>query len=172
MSNFREDVEKGLGAAVILAGSNSDAAHVRKIAEALGKYGIPFDVRFASAHKQPEKVMRLVREYDEMKGALAYIAVAGMTDALSGMVSYHSTRPVVSCPPDAPNSTCLTNPPTSSNVTVYHPSNAARFIAQMFSHLNPAYAEAISRGNAKKIGELGEADITLREEITGRKVNG
>jgi len=165
--SFRDQVEKGLGAAVILAGSNSDDAHVRKVAEALRKYDIPFDVRFASAHKQPEKIVQIVREYDSMKGPLAYIAIAGMTDALSGMISYHSIRPTISCPPDAPNPTCLTNPPMSSNATIYNPSNAARFIAQMFSHLNPSYAEAILKGNAKKKEELAEADIKLRDEITG-----
>ena len=165
--SFRDQVEKGLGAVVILAGSNSDEAHVRKIADALNKYNLLFDVRFASGHKQPEKLVEIIREYDTMKGPLVYVATAGMTDALSGMASYHSLRPVISCPPDAPNQTCLTNPPMSSNATIYHPSNVARFIAQMFSHLNPAYAEAIKKGNTKKEAELDEADIKLRKEISG-----
>jgi phosphoribosylaminoimidazole carboxylase PurE protein len=165
--DFREQVERGLGAVVILAGSKSDEEHVRKIADALGKYDIPYEVRIASAHKEPEEVLGLVKEYDGMNMPLAYVAVAGMTDALSGMISFHSLRPVISCPPDAPNTTCLTNPPGSSNVTVYHPSNAAKFIAQMFSHLNPAYAEAILHEKDKKLSELVVADRKLRTEITG-----
>lgn len=86
--SFRDEVEKGLGAVVILAGSGSDAEHVKKITSALVTYGIPFDVRVASAHKQTEKLAALVREYDSMKGPLVYIAVAGGTDALSGTISW------------------------------------------------------------------------------------
>lgn len=166
--SFRDQVEKGLGAVVIVAGSDSDEAHIRRIVDALRKYSIPFDVRFASAHKQPDKIIKIIKEYDSMKGPLVYISAAGMTDASSGTVSYHSLRPVISCPPDAPNLTCLTNPKMSSNATIYNPANVARFIAQMFSYVNPAYAEAILKENIKKEAELTEADIKLRKEITGR----
>lgn len=167
--SFRDEVEKGLGAVVILAGSGSDAEHVKKITSALVTYGIPFDVRVASAHKQTEKLAALVREYDSMKGPLVYIAVAGGTDALSGTISWASIRPVISCPPDAPNQSCLTNPPGSSNVYVARPDNAARFVAQMFSSCNPDYATAIINANAKKISDLENDDKRLRKEIAGRE---
>jgi len=169
MRNFREEVEKGLGAAVILAGSGSDEVHITKLADALKKYAIPFDLAIASGHKQPQVVLGLVNAYDNMNGPLAYVAVAGMTDALSGILSYHSIRPVISCPPDAPNNTCLTNPSGSSNATIYSPANAARFLAQMFSHLNPEYARIIREGNESKEKDLRVAEKTLREKILGEK---
>jgi phosphoribosylaminoimidazole carboxylase PurE protein len=164
--SFRDEVEKGLGAVVILAGSNSDFQHIKKIADELKRYGIPFDARIASGHKQDAEVHEIMRQYDFMRGPLAYIAVAGMTDALSGIMSYHSTKsPVISCPPDAPNATCLTNPPMSSNATIYQPSNVAKFVAQMFAHLNPAYSEAIRSANAKKETELRAADSELLAKL-------
>merc|ERR1719247_2263400 len=55
------------------------------------------------------------------------------TDALSGTASYLSKFPVVSCPPDGMNNTCLTNPPGSSNAFIVKPSNIAKFAAQMFA---------------------------------------
>lgn len=165
LMSFREQVEKGLGCAVIIAGSGSDESHIEKIADSLEKYNIPFEVRIASAHKQPFKVLEIKREYEFLKGPLVYIAVAGGTDALSGIVSYHSLRPVISCPPDAPNQSCLTNPPGSSNAYIPRPENVARFIAQMFSYCNPQYAEAILLENCKKEASLQDADTNLREKF-------
>jgi len=162
----REDlVKKGL--AVILAGSDSDKEHIAKITSELEKFGIPYDVRIASAHKQPEKVVAIVRRYDQINiPSLVYIAVAGMTDALSGMASYHSVRPVISCPPDStPNPTCLTNPPGSSNATIYNPKNTARFIAQMFSYAHYEYADAIRKQNNSKETALEEADKNSRADM-------
>ncbi len=106
--------------------------------------------------------MELLKEYDAIEGALAYIAVAGGTDALSGTASWNTYRPVISCPPDAPNGSCLTNPPGSSNVYVAKPDNAARFLAQMFSAVNPSYKEMIRLKNANKVDELLKQDAELR----------
>ena len=74
------------------------------------------------------------------------IAVAGGTDALSGTLSFHSLHPVVSCPPDPPNESCLRNPPGSSNATVYSPRNAARFVAQLFAARDPRGAPEAGGG--------------------------
>ena len=165
MGNFKEVVEKGLGAVVILAGSGSDKPHIEKIAASLQRYTIPFEVRINSAHKQPERLLEILADYDAMKGPLAYVAVAGGTDALSGTTSYLSPRPTISCPPDAPNNSCLTNPPGSSNAYIPNPSNVGRFIAQMFSHLNPAYAQLLQDERASKSAGLRADDAKLREEF-------
>lgn len=163
MSTLREIVNSGKGAAVIMAGSDSDSAHIEKLQKALDEYGIPFEVRIASAHKQPETLTAMVREYDEYRGPLAIIAVAGGTDALSGTASFHSLHPVISCPPDAPNQSCLTNPPGSSNAYIARPDNVARFIAQMFSHHNPDYVDTLSGQVANKVRKLQEADGKFRK---------
>jgi phosphoribosylaminoimidazole carboxylase PurE protein len=119
-SKLVEGVEKKLGGVVIFAGSDSDREHIEALEKALDKYGIPYEVRIASAHKQPGVVTRLAKRYDAQPSPLVYIAVAGGTDALSGMLSFHSIRPVISCPPEysagrGVNQSCLTNPPGSSN---------------------------------------------------------
>jgi 5-(carboxyamino)imidazole ribonucleotide mutase len=160
-----EIVKKGL--VVILAGSDSDKAHISKITDELGKFGIPFDVRIASAHKQPEKVVEIVRRYDKINiPSLVYIAVAGGVDALSGVASYHSVRPVISCPPDGrANTTCLDNPSGSSNATIYNPKNVARFVAQMFSYKHSNYEEAIRKGNESKNAGLELADDLSKADM-------
>ncbi len=166
MTTFRESVEKGLGCAVILAGSGSDKPHIEKIAASLDKYGVPFEVRVCSAHKQTSRLQTVLADYDIIKCPLAYIAVAGGTDALSGMVSYLSSRPTISCPPDAPNESCLRNPPGSSNAYIPNPANVGRFIAQMFAWTNSEYALALVKEKRKKDDSLVEDDNKLRDEFT------
>ncbi len=173
---FNEAVEKGLGWVVILAGSDSDRECITALEKALDKYEIVREVRIASAHKQPEKVVELVREYDAIQGHLIYIAVAGGTDALSGMLSFHSIRPVVSCPPEFDNAdgkgvkgtintSCLTNPSMSSNAYVARAANAARFAAQCFSFYNTKIADKLIEEVRSKITSLEQADILEKKSL-------
>jgi len=157
-STFAEAAAGRQGCAVILAGSASDRPHVEKIARSLQDYGIPHEVRICSAHKEPERLMGILREYEGLGGAIAYIAVAGGTDALSGTLSFHALAPVISCPPDAPNPSCLANPPGSSNAVVYDPRNAGRFVAQLFAPYNPQIAERLRRSRDEKLRALESSD--------------
>jgi phosphoribosylaminoimidazole carboxylase PurE protein len=164
---FKKAVESGVGCAVVFAGSGSDKEHIKKITDALAKYGIPRDVRICSAHKQPEELMQVVREYEALKGPFTYIAVAGGTDALSGTLSWHVLRPVLSCAPDSPNESCLTNPPGSSNATIRRADNTARFIAQQYAHLNPAYQGRLEAEKASKVDGLRTDDADLGATLRG-----
>ncbi len=167
---FREEVEKGLGAVVILAGSGSDEAHIDKIVNAVRKYSLPVEVRIKSAHKQPEGLIDEVRKYDDLKGPLVYIAVAGMTDALSGLNAFNSNRPTITCSPDHPNMSPITNPPGSSNAYIGRPDNAARFVAQMFSYINPECAHKLEIERREKVLSLIRDDEKLRNKYSGEGV--
>merc|ERR1711959_654594 len=89
------------------------------------------------------------------------IGCAGGTDALSGTASYLAHFPVVSCPPDGMNKSCLTNPPGSSNAFCCKPSNVAKFAAQMFARSSQDVAEALDASIAEKIVKLEKADYQL-----------
>jgi phosphoribosylaminoimidazole carboxylase PurE protein len=164
---FVGKVEGGLGGVVILAGSGSDEPHIDKLSTALKKYGIPYEVRIASAHKQSEELLEIIREYDAVRGHLVYIAVAGGTDALSGTSSFVSRRLTISCPPDHPNNSCLNNPPGSSNVYIGRPENAARAVAQIFSEVNLQYTGFLEAEIQKKRASLREEDERLRNKYSG-----
>ena len=168
--SFREQVEKGLGAVVIFAGSGSDEAHIDKIVNGIRKYGLPVEVRVKSAHKQSEELLRAMQEYDNLCGPLVYIAVAGGTDALSGTISYNSLRPTISCPPDHINMSGLTNPLGSSNAYIGRPENAARFIAQMFSGINPYCRVILFREITEKRAALENDDKRLQNKYSGEGV--
>ena len=168
---FRETVESGVGCVVILAGSGSDdksrdgkLSHIGEIAKSLQGYGVPYEVRIISAHKQSGDLGNVLASYDVLEGDLVYIAVAGMTDGLSGTASFESTRPVLSCPPDAPNESCLNNPPGSSNLTVYIPKNAARAATQILSLRNREYGRRLVEEIRGKVVSLEGDDARIRAD--------
>jgi 5-(carboxyamino)imidazole ribonucleotide mutase len=160
-SDFQKHLRGRTGCAVIVAGSDSDRSHVERIVAALGEYEIPCEVRICSAHKSPGRLLEIVAEY-EVQGALVWVAAAGGTDALSGTLAFHADQPVLSCPPDGLNQSCLTNPPGSSNATILEPRNAARFVAQVFSTVNPRLKELLGGSRTKKIRRLEAADAQIR----------
>jgi len=162
---FGEALRGNTGCALIIAGSDSDRAHIEKIVSSLKMYEIPYEVRVCSAHKSPERLMELIAEYEGRGGALVYVAVAGGTDALSGTLAFHADRPVISCPPDGANHSCLTNPPGSSNATILSPKNVGRFIAQVFSSANPALRKILERSRVEKIEQLDKKDAEFKNSL-------
>merc|ERR1712185_501069 len=132
--------------------------HLENIAKELAKFKIPSQIRICSAHKQPGKLEKLIEEYNKSTVPMMIVGCAGGTDALSGTASYLSLHPVVSCPPDGMNNTCLTNPPGSSNAFIVKPANIGKFAAQMFACCSKEVAEALEANIAEKIVKLEQAD--------------
>jgi 5-(carboxyamino)imidazole ribonucleotide mutase len=166
--SLKAQARAGKGCALIVAGSGSDRPWVEKIAASLRDYGIPYEIRICSAHKTPELLMRLIEEANELNGALAFVAVAGGTDALSGLLSFHTLNPVISCPPDSRtgehNQSCLNNPPGSANAYIARPENVGKFIAQLFAGANPACRRALEERRQAKIAGLAAEDERVRRE--------
>eukprot|EP00929_Paragymnodinium_shiwhaense_P112441 TRINITY_DN806_c0_g3_i1.p1 TRINITY_DN806_c0_g3~~TRINITY_DN806_c0_g3_i1.p1 ORF type:complete len:562 (-),score=156.50 TRINITY_DN806_c0_g3_i1:14-1459(-) len=149
---------KGSPSVAIFAGSDSDMPHLENIAKELSKFKIPSQIRICSAHKQPGKLEQLIAEYNKSTDPMMIVGCAGGTDALSGTASYLSVHPVVSCPPDGMNNTCLTNPPGSSNAFIVKPNNIAKFAAQMFSTACPEIKRTLEASIKEKITKLEGAD--------------
>merc|ERR1711881_140958 len=103
----------------------------------------------------------LIQEYNKSTGPVMMVGCAGGTDALSGTASYSAKFPIVSCPPDGMNNTCLTNPPGSSNAYIMKPANVAKFAAQMFARNSKEVADALDASIAEKISKLEDADERL-----------
>lgn len=190
---FKEIMQSNVGCAVIMAGSGSDdkrpkdrpdePSHIEKIVKSLEEFGIPYEVRVCSAHKQPDELKPIIDEYSKVGGLVAYIAVAGGTDALSGTLSFHAVGPVISCPPDTRfadkkrydnlfNESCLTNPPGSSNAYISRPENVGKLVAQMFAGINPDYAEKLRQLAEAKMESLREDDQKIRAKYAKRQGRG
>ena len=85
---------------LILMGSDSDAPVMQAAADVLKEFGIASEMTVASAHRSPERVMRLVSEAPG-RGVKTFIVGAGAAAHLAGVVAAHSTLPVIGVPIDS-----------------------------------------------------------------------
>jgi phosphoribosylaminoimidazole carboxylase PurE protein len=85
---------------LILMGSDSDAPVMQGAVDILRDFGIACEMTVASAHRSPERVMRLVRDAPA-RGVKTFIVGAGAAAHLAGVVAAHSTLPVIGVPIDS-----------------------------------------------------------------------
>ena len=79
---------------LIVMGSKSDAEICKKAQAILHKFDVTSSMHVASAHRTPERVKKLVTESD----ADVFIAVAGLSAALPGVVASMTIKPVIGVP--------------------------------------------------------------------------
>ena len=82
---------------VILLGSKSDLPVIEGMFPLLERFGLSHVVEVASAHRQPEKLRRIIRK-TEKEGAQVYVACAGMAAHLPGVVASMTGKPVIGVP--------------------------------------------------------------------------
>ena len=140
---------------VVLLGSASDLPVIEKMLPLLDRFGLPYLVEIASAHRQPEKLKRVVNK-TEKGGAEVYVAVAGMAAHLPGVVASMTGLPVIGVPvasgPLAGVDALLSivqMPPGVPVATVAVGSagarNAACLAARMIALKDPKVAAAVKR---------------------------
>jgi 5-(carboxyamino)imidazole ribonucleotide mutase len=89
--------ERVTGKAIVLMGSERDLEFCREIAKYLKLLEVDYEFRVASAHKTPEKVLEILKEFEQ--GKIVYVTVAGRSNALSAFVDANTSKPVIACPP-------------------------------------------------------------------------
>jgi phosphoribosylamine---glycine ligase len=82
---------------LILMGSDSDAPIMQSGVDVLRDLGISCEMTVASAHRSPDRVMRLVRDAPS-RGVKVFIAGAGAAAHLAGVVAAHTALPVIGVP--------------------------------------------------------------------------
>jgi 5-(carboxyamino)imidazole ribonucleotide mutase len=78
----------------IVLGSKSDMKVAKKAIGVLKELGVKYKVSIASAHRSPELVDKLVSEAD----ADVFIAIAGLSAALPGVIAARTMKPVIGVP--------------------------------------------------------------------------
>lgn len=78
----------------IIMGSKSDLSVANKAIAILKRFSVPFDIHVASAHRTPQRVEELVKESESD----VFIAIAGLSAALPGVVASFTTKPVIGVP--------------------------------------------------------------------------
>ena len=80
----------------ILLGSSSDLPIAQKCTKILEHFGVPYQLRVASAHRSPKFVEQIVG--DAIDDCSVFIAMAGLAAALPGAVAALTTKPVIGVP--------------------------------------------------------------------------
>jgi 5-(carboxyamino)imidazole ribonucleotide mutase len=78
-------------------GSQSDDAHLESTYKLLDEFAVAWEKRVLSAHRQPDKLRDYLME-SEGRGIKIFIAAAGLSAALPGVVAAHTLRPVIGIP--------------------------------------------------------------------------
>jgi len=81
----------------ILAGSESDKEVYEKAEKVLKENNIPYELKIISAHRDPDKL----DDYLKSCQSLVYIAVAGLSAALPGVIASKTEKPVIGVPVSA-----------------------------------------------------------------------
>lgn len=79
---------------LIICGSKSDLHVAKKAEDVLKENNVPYKLEIASAHREPDKVKKIVKD----SNADVFIAIAGLSAALPGFVASLTDKPVIGVP--------------------------------------------------------------------------
>jgi 5-(carboxyamino)imidazole ribonucleotide mutase len=154
------------GKAIILMGSERDLDFSREIAKYLKILGVSYEFRVASAHKTPEKVLEIIKEFENEK--TVYVTVAGRSNALSAFVDGNSSKPVIACPPysekysGADIYSSLRVPSGIGSVVTIEPESASIAVAKILALEDSELAENVKNYHAVKKEELDKANESVK----------
>ena len=78
----------------VISGSKSDKSVVDKVVQTLEKNGASYEHRILSAHRNPRELEQYIEETD----ARIFVAIAGLSAALPGVIASRTARPVIGVP--------------------------------------------------------------------------
>jgi 5-(carboxyamino)imidazole ribonucleotide mutase len=158
----------------ILMGSDSDLPVVRKAADTLKSFGVPFEMHVYSAHRTPVEARDFAVNARE-NGFGAIIAAAGMAAHLAGAIAANTTLPVIGIPL---KSTAFANGMDALLATVQMPSgipvatvavdgavNAALLAIQILAVSDGELAEKLDAKRKADAEKVLQKDAALQAEL-------
>ena len=164
---------------VVLMGSPRDLQFAAKIKNFLKKEKFPVSCVYnvASAHRTPEKLLNDLKENEKRGSRIVYVTVAGLSDALSGVVAGYTRFPVIACPPDSEehggakvfSSTAM--PKGIPVAYVAKPENAALVAIRIFALTNPELKESLDKFKQKMEKAVYEGAEEVKKITEKKDVN-
>ncbi len=156
----------------IIMGSTSDLPVVKKAAEVLREFGIPYEAHVYSAHRTPEEA-RAFAVNARAQGFGVIIAAAGMAAHLAGAMAAGTTLPVIGIPIgssmsglDALLSTVqMPSGIPVATVAVDGAKNAAFLAAEILAVTDEGLAEKLAAQRAKNAADILEKDKNINTEL-------
>ena len=155
------------GKVIIIMGSERDLDFCNEIAKHLKSLGLEYLFRVGSAHKTPEKVLKIIKEYEKQK--VVYVTVAGRSNALSAFVDANTTKLVIACPPysekysGADIYSSLRVPSGVASVVTIEPEGAALAAAKMLAIQDEELEKRIGDYQQSKKRDIEKADESTRK---------
>ncbi len=153
--------------AIIIMGSERDLESCRDIAKYLKRFGVDYVFRVASAHKTPERVLAILKEFE--KANVVYITVAGRSNALTGFVDANTSKPVIACPPysekfgGADILSSLRVPSGIGSVLTLEPEGAAIAVAKILALSDKELDNRLKEYQLAKRTEIEKADENIKK---------
>ena len=154
------------GKAVIIMGSGKDLELCREISKTLKTLGVEYEFRVASAHKTPQGVLEVLKEFESQN--VIYVTVAGRSNALSAFIDANTAKPVIACPPysdkfgGADIYSTLRVPSGIGILTTIEPESAAIAAAKIFAQQDAILEKRIKEFQAEKRKEIEQANETIK----------
>jgi 5-(carboxyamino)imidazole ribonucleotide mutase len=110
--------------------------------------------------------------YERSGENIIYITVAGLSDALSGVVAGYSKYPVIACPPDSEKFgwgkafSSMMTPEGVPVLFVAKPENATLAAVKILALSNHSLHEEIKKYQQRKEAEVIEADKEIKKNKT------
>lgn len=158
----------------IIMGSDSDLPVVRKAADTLQSFGVPYEMHVYSAHRTPVQARDFARSARE-NGFGVIIAAAGMAAHLAGALAANTTLPVIGIPM---KSTTFSNGIDALLSTVQMPSgipvatvaidgaaNAAHLAAEILALSDDTLAEKLEATRAGGHDKVIEKNRAVEEKF-------
>lgn len=157
----------------VIMGSASDLGVVKKAAETLETFGVPFEMHVYSAHRTPEEARTFALDARK-NGFGVIIAAAGMAAHLAGALAAASTLPVIGIPVKGNNldgvDALLSTVQMPSGIPVAAVAvdgavNAALLSIQILAVEDEALAEKLDEKRRKDAEKVLAADAEISAEF-------
>ena len=159
----------------VFIGSDSDYETVKEALEVLKEFGVSFFLEVSSAHRSPERTVKLVKSFEE-KGVEVFIAVAGKAAHLAGIVAAHTVRPVIGVPVTSPALNGLDAllstvqmpkgvPVATMGLGKSGAANAALLAVQILSLKEPTLREQLKEYKKKMASQVEDKSRKIQQKI-------
>jgi 5-(carboxyamino)imidazole ribonucleotide mutase len=160
---------------LIVMGSDSDLAQMTPAWVVLQGLGIEYEVKVASAHRSPERLVKIAEEARE-RGFGVVLAGAGGAAHLAGVIAAHTTLPVVAVPiavgtlggVDALLSAVqMPGGVPIASVGIGGARNAGLFAAAILSASDPEIAARLQKFRTDQVDGVVAADQRVQDKLAG-----
>jgi len=158
---------------IVILGSETDFAFASPVKTFLDRFSVDCEFRIASAHKEPEKLIQILKDYENSGERIVFITVAGRSNALSGFVDFQTSHPVIACPPQSEDFwrvdiySSLRMPKGVAPLVICDPENAALAALKILGEGEPSLAAKVKEYQRELQVKNEKADSKVRQSPGG-----